>query len=455
MSQSAGAQARTQKRAVWVLLAALVAVGLADAVALFVIEEIGNTFVPFFYLDVLNVESSAAIMFGTLIGLGLVFFFVMRLVRYDRQAPPEYDLLSNKFDSSSALKAISTTVVVGLFSLLAGAALGPEAMLMSIAASLGAFMSDNWRSLSSRRVWLITASIGGLLAPFGGSMFFFVLPVVILVGIASKMPRDKRLRFLGGGTLAAAVATPVGFYAYLGIEQLSRQLSHTHESVGTMDLSSMLSDVAVGDYVVAVVVGVVAAGFVQMQQWAISGARWLSHRVIGGRDSALRGASFAVLAATVIAAVYWWAGPTVMFSGMAGTGELARLAPTASVWTVVGLLFAKLFISGWSKGAGYYGGLIFPAIYAGLALGIITSHICDGDFMTGAAIGAITGMAGAAIDNSKVKGPIMGAIFVIGVLPFGQLTALALCGAVGAVLGQLVKNALTLRFRREPAAQPQ
>ena len=111
----------------------------------------------------------------------------------------------------------------------------------------------------------------------------------------------------------------------------------------------------------------------------------------------------------------------------------------------MGLLFAKLLVSAWSKGTGYYGGLIFPAIYAGVALGIITSHMTGGQFMAGATIGALTGMAGAAIDNTRIKGPLMGAFFVIGVLPFGQLTALALCGTIGSLLGQVVKKMVTPR----------
>ena len=42
-------------------------------------------------------------------------------------------------------------------------------------------------------------------------------------------------------------------------------------------------------------------------------------------------------------------------------------------------------------------------------------------------------------------GVVMGAFFVIGVLPFGQLTALALCGTIGSLLGQVVKKMVTPR----------
>ena len=316
---------------------------------------------------------------------------------------------------------------------------------MGIAASLGAFVADKWTSLPDGRVWLIAASLGGLLAPFGGSLVFMAVPIAVLIGITVKRPHGKRAQFLTGGILCSIVTTVCAFQFHSAIEELFQDASHTPLSVHAMDLASLFGQIKGGDYVVAVIVGVIAVGLVQIQQLVITASHWLSRIVIGRNSSFARGALFAVLAASVIAAVYWFAGPTVMFSGRDGTGELAQIASTTSVWTIMGLLFAKLLVSAWSKGTGYYGGLIFPAIYAGVALGIITSHMTGGQFMAGATIGALTGMAGAAIDNTRIKGPLMGAFFVIGVLPFGQLTALALCGTIGSLLGQVVKKMVTPR----------
>ena len=131
-----------------------------------------------------------------------------------------------------------------------------------------------------------------------------------------------------------------------------------------------------------------------------------------------------------IGLLYVIGGQTVQFSGSIGSKLLVEQASTFGLWTLLGLLVVKLLVTAWSLATGYRGGLVFPTIYMGIAISFILYHL-TGAVDPGVMIGAIAGVFGA------LTGPVVAFIFIASILPpHGSIWLVAICGIVGAWLGQ-------------------
>ena len=120
----------------------------------------------------------------------------------------------------------------------------------------------------------------------------------------------------------------------------------------------------------------------------------------------------------------------MQFSGSVGSKLLLEQAGTVGVLTLVGLLAVKLLVTAWSLATGYRGGLVFPSVYMGIAIALVLSHF-SGLSDPGVLIGAVAGVFGA------LTGPVVAFIFIASILPpHGHVWLVAICGIVGALLGQ-------------------
>ncbi len=272
-------------------------------------------------------------------------------------------------------------------SLGAGASVGPEAPSVVIGAHIGSFFGQRLRLSDERLRLLVTAGASSAIAaafraPIAG-VFFGVevilngefttgaFSVVVLAAVVAS-----------AFTQAATDATPV-------LGQLNFSLGHPLEIVFYAALGALLAPVAVL--------------FIHMVHWQhhVWSRLKLTRPLKAGLTGALVG--LAALAAPQIMGP----GREVMADILGGRVEFAAAA-------LIGLGFAKLFMTAVSIGGGFVGGIFAPTLFVGTALGgafgLLVTAAAPANMAGGAQAYAIAGMA--AVMAGVVRAPITGILLV-------------------------------------------
>jgi H+/Cl- antiporter ClcA len=130
----------------------------------------------------------------------------------------------------------------------------------------------------------------------------------------------------------------------------------------------------------------------------------------------------------VLGGLYLAAGQSIEFSGNTGSALLVEHTPHYTAAALFGLIIAKLLASTWSKSTGYRGGLVFPSIYIGVALGLLLGSLLHGWGGAGAQVGGVAGMLSAVTGSVVVS-----AVFVLAVVPVAlmPIAIIAIIGSAG------------------------
>jgi len=392
-------------------------IGVINAVVLWAFELIGVDITNWLWNDLLNTDEFRWRVVPVALILGLVLTAVFKLTGEKRLVSPKSDLMDEMDGVPSTLLTIGKILAVGAMSLLAGASLGPEASLMAASAAIGGYAA-NKQNISSSKNLLILASIGALLVAFVDTLILLLIPLLLLLN-------KKQLKFVSAIPIILASLTSFAtthFISYL-----------TDEKGGYGSVPAM-PELVTHDFVVAAILGFAAASVALSLNWLI-GRVWqvvdrLARHKSFGNDWTL-GLFFSL----VLGVIYLSAGQSVQFSGSIGSGLLVHDVGKYGALALGGLIIAKLLATAWSKSTGFRGGLVFPSVYSGVALGLLVGQISDFGG-AGAMIGGISGMMTAVVGS-----PIMAAIFLIAILPL-KLWPIGLC----AIVGTLLFNRLSVRL---------
>lgn len=341
------------------------------------------------------------------------------------------------------LRDIGAVLLIGAGSLLFGASLGPEASLMAFAASLGLLVAARFKLTTGGLLKAI--SIGALLIAFTGSILPVLFPFILLLQQArpalKKLPlKDpkalvtlarKNHAVIANGlvdiVLPILLASASAFFVLWLIDP-------SVAGYGSVPVSQPIQLI---DFGLAVVAGVLALFVGTLLKKAISYfgslARWMDKKWPWPVSASAFGAGIGLL--------YVIGGQTVQFSGNIGSRLLLEQGPKLGLLALLGLLVVKLLVTAWSLATGYRGGLVFPTIYMGIAIAFILFRL-TGATDPGVLIGAIAGVFGA------LTGPVVAFIFIASILPpQGGVWLVAICGIVGAWLGQRMLQRLFSRAR--------
>lgn len=409
------------KKNIWF---AATVIGIANAVVLYLFELVGVEGTDWLWNDLLSTDEHRWRVLPVAWILGLALTAVILTLKNKRIVPPESDLLDDLNHSTGKLSEIGIVLAIGGVGLLAGASLGPEQSLMIASAGIGAYAASRWQ-LSSTKQLLIFASAGALLVAFIDSLFLGIVPLLLLFKTQKaqgKKPTPKQIAVI-------ALASLVSY----GVTKVIHNLT---DSSGSNISVPPLNGFQMRDLFIAIFVGF-AAGFLGLcLNWFIerfyAGAKWLDGRKLPAHDWIL-----GLIFSTGIGILYLLGGQSVEFSGSVGSDLLVQNAAQYGALALGGLVIIKVLSTAWSKGTGYRGGLVFPSIYTGIALGLLASHLLSGVGETGAIVGGIAGMMAAAVGS-----PIMAAVFLIAVLPF-ELLPVAVCAIVGTALFSTLSKHLT------------
>ncbi|MET0603095.1 MAG: chloride channel protein, partial [Baekduia sp.] len=315
--------------------------------------------------------------------------------------------------------AVATILAVGAAGLLAGASLGPEAPLVAAATALGAWAATRAKAdPGSDALVLVLASAGALLVAFFGSLIALAIPLLLL--------RQRTQQPALGALIAIVVA---GVAAWLTVWLLQGN----HHGYGTIPSAG----VDAHDYAVAIVLGLVAVAIGALLRWCIARLTRVTARIHDTTPWWLAAAIFGA----VLGVLYLIGGETVQFSGSKGSTMLLSGEVHYGTWALAGVALVKLAATGWSVTAGYRGGLVFPAVYAGVAVSLLTADALPGLAGPGVLLGCIAGLL------VEMTAPVLGVVLLLALVP-GKLLPLALAGAAGAIGARM----LLARAQRPPAS---
>jgi H+/Cl- antiporter ClcA len=238
-------------------------------------------------------------------------------------------------------------IAFSLLSLFSGAAVGPEAPLTDINGGLGTLIAER---LKLSRDQVRTMTYAGVAGAF--SAFFGAAPVGAL--LAAELINQKAITLSRTTMVAGLASGATAWIVFLTLGGGSLPPVLAFSAYATPHLVDEFYAIGIG--LVGGVLGLAYGGALRKTRLLTLGLRdhpWLA-AVAGGVPTA-------IVAVTA---------PVLLFSGQT---EVPTLIADAAIWGIVALLVlgvAKLVLSGWSLSTGYFGGPLFPVIFAGTCFGL-------------------------------------------------------------------------------------
>ncbi|HQY33927.1 chloride channel protein [Actinotalea sp.] len=331
-------------------------------------------------------------------------------------------------------RALGSTLLAALATLVAGAVVGPEAPLLAIGTALALTVSTRVARGEVQPLVLATAA-AALGVVFGNPLVTGILVLESLVLAGEQVGRRELLlhRLL---PLLAALGTGyvvrVGLGGWTGVPVPSLAIDglEAYPSALVVDL---LVGVPLALAVAALVIG------------ATSGATWLRGHA-GSRPLAalLTGALAVAALALAVRAATGEPVTMVLFSGQSDLGAAVRLTGVGALLAVAA---AKALAYGLSLGAGFRGGTVFPAVFVGATLGAAAHALVPATSLPGLVAVGIAAGTGAvlALPFTAVL------LAVLTLSPAGA--AVTVPAVLGSVLAVVATTAAADRSARRRAAQ--
>jgi len=260
-----------------------------------------------------------------------------------------------------------------LASLFSGAAIGPEAPLVDINGGIGTWIGEKLKLDPPHVKMLAYAGVAGALAAFLGSA-----PVGALLAMEFISPKSINMSrtHMVGGLASGAMAWAT--YTILGGEKM-----------GMLFPFPAYTELAYSDLALALVIGalggVLGLGY---------GAAMVKTRVKlqGLRQKPI----LAGVAGGVVTAIVAVISPYLLFSGQTQVPSVIEKAAGLGILVLLALGLAKVLLSIWGLSTAYFGGPLFPLMFAGLCFGLALNLVIPGIPQGVAAMALIVGMLVAA-----------------------------------------------------------
>lgn len=350
------------------LLLAATALGAVNAAIFLGFEAVVNHGTDLIWNDWLQTDSSRWLVVPVAIVLSIVFSLVLRLLRQPRWIKPETNLdLSTENAENSSLAKVGSILTTGASGLIAGASLGPEMPLTESSHTLGSWARSKLHITREQGATIVAASIGALMVAFFGSLLLVALPFLLVY---------QKTRII-----TWAIAVPI---MLAGIASYGTLRILDHRAHGYGDIPA-LAPAGVSDYVGAIAIGLCASAAALLLVRGLVRLGHVTQRINKNWPWYLSATMFGL----VIGVLYLIGGQSVQFSGLAGMNILLTEYANYSAWALFGIAIVKLLVTAWSKAAGYRGGLFFPSIFVGVALGLWLSALFSALSGPGIMIGAI------------------------------------------------------------------
>lgn len=360
------------KKALIFTAAILVGVGVALIYHFF--ESIVHGSIDYIWYSLLNTDDRRWLVVPALIILSLAYFGAQHV----------FDLASESHESHGFGDVPKPSIInfikvlgIGFLSLVAGASLGPEAILVPAAMIFGAYVGAKVFKDSKASKILGAA---GFIALFAAFFHSFIIGLLSILLVKKKAKAKLNFELLLIAILAAGSC-------YLAVKALSSPTYFDFPSYSwRLSFSSLLACLVllVAGGLVTYAINFANAGFKKVHK-AINIKAWWHKSLV---------------AAVGLSLLYLAGGPLIEFTGNKSIEPMLHQAPSLGFIGLLWILITKIGAISWSKTLGYRGGMVFPTIFlASVLVAISQVFINDINFI----YGLIAALAGALIADSRVK----------------------------------------------------
>lgn len=353
-------------------LISVILVGIAVALVYFGFEFAVHHSITYIWDDLFNTSEKRILVIPLCVVLSFVFFGLQHRLDRKSETHEAHGLGGGEIDAS--LKNLGVILLIGFFSLVAGASLGPEAVLVPACMVVGAYMGT--KLLKGQKEAVKGLAAAGIIALFAAFFHSFIIGflAVFLVTKQAKVKLSPQLAVVA--ILASAAST-------LTLNIIDPKTTFFYWP----DYDWKIKLIDVGIAAILALVGYVLT-------FAIKGSHDI-FAIIRNHDKISTWWQQALLASLGLSLLYLLGGTLVEFTGNQSIAPMINQAATLGVAGLLWIFFIKILAIGWSKAMGYRGGMVFPTIFAASVLvAIAFQFYADTNFML-ALIGTMIGVLAA------------------------------------------------------------
>lgn len=325
------------------LLVLAVCVGVVVALTYLLFERSVHLSINYIWEDLLSTDSRRPLVVPLCVLLSVLYFGLQHWLDPDSEKTEAHGL--------GAMPKVTVAnygkiLLIGFFSLVAGASLGPEAVLVPACIVAGAYLGA--KLLPKDKPLQREAAALGFVALFTAFFNSFAIGMLSLLLVKKELKLPLSARFalfsaVSAGVVAGILKLLEGS-AYVSLPQFSWQI----------DLRT----------VIALCI-LCVAGFLATNVLKLAHTAGLRVKQITGLNNWW---SRALLAALVLSVLYLLGGPLVQFTGNESIAPMLHQSKELGLAGLLGVALLKLVAIAWSKAAGYRGGLIFPSLFVACTL---------------------------------------------------------------------------------------
>jgi len=342
-------------------------VGILVALTYYVFEGAVDIAIDFIWEHLFNTDEQRLLIIPIGIILSIAYFASVHYLDPMKENVEEHGM--GNAPPPTLLNLIKV-LGIGFLALVAGASLGPEAILVPACLIIGAYIGTKFFRGNKPANQLLAAA--GFIALFAAFFHSFIVGFlsVYLIAQETKMKITWFIYLIAAIASAASAATLylINGHGLFPLPPLDWKLS-VASVIGLLVLA-LLSYAAihlmrfVHDLIKTVIVPTVNA-----RPW------WLH----------------AIIASVGLSALYLVGGPLIQFTGNASIQPLIAQSTVLDWIAITGIVVAKIFAISWSKATGYRGGMIFPSLFVLTGLILIVNQFMTFSFVYGIIFG-LTGM---------------------------------------------------------------
>lgn len=320
-------------------------IGIASSLVLIVVMKVASVFQQFLWERLPNsigiAQDSPLWIIGILTLTGLMVGLVIRYSRDHAGPDPACEPLIGMPIPTSAIPGLLAALILGLAG---GVSLGPEHPIMTVNIALAVALGSRMFPRIAKLDWTILASAGTIGALFGTPVAA-ALVFSQTLNSSNDVPLWDRLFAPLMAAAAGSLTTSLFF--------------HPHFSLPIAHYTQMhLIDILSGAVVAAIAI---AAGMVAV--WCLPRLHHLMHRL--KHPVLILGVGGFILGILGVIG-----GPLTLFKGL---DEMQQMAFSQTLGTTDYLLLAVIKLAALvvAAASGFRGGRIFPAVFVGVALGLM------------------------------------------------------------------------------------
>lgn len=322
------------------LLVSCVVVGVVVALIYFLFEYAVHHSITYIWDTLFQTENYRLVVLPLCVGLTIVYFGLQHYLDPKSEKHEKHGLGSEKVIATP--QALSTVLLLGYFSLIAGASLGPEAVLVPACMIAGTMLGIKLFSNDTQAIKVLgAAAIMALMASFFHSIAVGVLSLLLIKKVAK-----------------VAITFPLILVSLIASASAVFTLQLISTSPSYFEFPEMTWKVAVIDAVAGAILIVLGYG-------ATFALKFVHAQMMRFHDISQQYTWFmrALVVGLVLALLYLAGGALVEFTGNESIVPMLSDATTLGIIGLVWVIIVKLLAIGWSKAMGYRGGLIFPMIF--------------------------------------------------------------------------------------------